>query len=448
MCATSTILELSAPPPCHPKELLPLETPPIRISLPSLPSPPRNSLLDSHYTLSTHLVPAAYPRMTPDVPLPSSPNWNGDKAVFKASVAQTAEHILALKERQWLGELDGLLRSRRPLWNCVNRYVRKDAESPRTSGPRRRSVTLFCAHGTGFPKEIWEPTLYHLVHDHDTSVNTNCSIDEIWSWEAVNHGDAALVNRDSLGGLYDARDNSRDILHFLLYYLPQVPRTAGPLPTHLPRLSQGRAASRREHGFGPGMDIVFIGHSFGGSTILPAAHACTKLFKTIILIEPIVYPPTGTTACSTFTRRLVEQALGRRDSWSSPQEAHRSFFTIPFFRKWNARALEVYVECALHEVEGAWKLKMSGVHEAICYAETYTPQEIFVQLPQLNESVELRWITAGGLPNSELAWKKKVIWRRLANSSDVQIACGHLVVQEAPADLGEYPSYHWEAGFH
>ena len=35
------------------------------------------------------------------------------------------------------------------LWNCVNRYVKKDLDSSKKTG-----LTLFFAHANGFPKEV------------------------------------------------------------------------------------------------------------------------------------------------------------------------------------------------------------------------------------------------------------------------------------------------------
>ena len=31
--------------------------------------------------------------------------------------------------------------------------------------------------------------------------SANYKVDEIWSWEAANHGDSCLINTDVLGGL-------------------------------------------------------------------------------------------------------------------------------------------------------------------------------------------------------------------------------------------------------
>lgn len=42
--------------------------------------------------------------------------------------------------------------------------------------------------------EIWEPIISHL------SGSAIQLVDEIWSWEAVQHGDAALLNAMNISG--------------------------------------------------------------------------------------------------------------------------------------------------------------------------------------------------------------------------------------------------------
>lgn len=148
-------------PTCHPKELVPIEASGAEAAgHPNLPSPPRKSLLDAWFSLSTHLVPCASPRTTPDIPLPPLPKWSPNKDEFKASVKKTAETILDVKEQQWRGELDHLPRGRKPMWNCVNRYVRK----PHASGSDPADgLTLFCAHANGFPKEVGEKLVLDAI---------------------------------------------------------------------------------------------------------------------------------------------------------------------------------------------------------------------------------------------------------------------------------------------
>ncbi|KAJ2981692.1 hypothetical protein NUW54_g10837 [Trametes sanguinea] len=135
-------------PTSYPRELVPIEEP-IVSDLPTLPSPPRKSLLDQWFTASTHVIPVANPRTTPDIPLPTLPKWTANKEEFKASVSKTTDELLLIKEKQWRGELDHLPRGRKPMWNCINRYVRNSSGLAVDNG-----ITLFFAHANGFPKEV------------------------------------------------------------------------------------------------------------------------------------------------------------------------------------------------------------------------------------------------------------------------------------------------------
>lgn len=80
----------------------------------------------------------------------------------------------------------------------------------------------------------------------------------------------------------DWRDNSRDIIHFLLHYLPSSSSSSA-LPTHLPRLSGSVAAERRMHGFST-RTIVGVGHSLGGCTMLVL---CLVLWPSAEILTPI-----------------------------------------------------------------------------------------------------------------------------------------------------------------
>ncbi|KAH0831138.1 hypothetical protein J3R83DRAFT_13708 [Lanmaoa asiatica] len=65
----------------HPRPLRPIRTHPNldKIETPALPSPPRPSVFHTTthgvYRLSTHLIPAAFPRLVPDIPLPEIPAY-------------------------------------------------------------------------------------------------------------------------------------------------------------------------------------------------------------------------------------------------------------------------------------------------------------------------------------------------------------------------------------
>ena len=99
--------------------------------------------------LSTHLIPGALPRTTPDIPPVTLPAWTADKEKWKAAVQKTAEDMVSVRYKQWSGEMKEP-GSRKPLWVCLNRYKRRDLSRE----DEARGTTLLFAHANGFPKEV------------------------------------------------------------------------------------------------------------------------------------------------------------------------------------------------------------------------------------------------------------------------------------------------------
>lgn len=60
------------------------------------------------------------------------------------------------------------------------------------------ALTLIFAHGTGYHKEHWEPTLEDLFDFLSTEGNSSVKIREAWSIDCPNHGDAAVLNEEAL----------------------------------------------------------------------------------------------------------------------------------------------------------------------------------------------------------------------------------------------------------
>jgi hypothetical protein len=110
-------------------------------------------------------------------------------------------------------------------------------------------------------------------------------IDEIWSFESIQHGDSALLNVASFLGIclsfhfpnmwclirswirilpVDWTDYARDILNFMLHYLPSHPSSSTTeLPVHLPLISAAETEARKTHGYSD-RKLVAVGHSLGG----------------------------------------------------------------------------------------------------------------------------------------------------------------------------------------
>lgn len=65
-------------------------------------------------------------------------------------------------------------------------------------------LTLVFTHGTGFHKEQWEPTIDDLLELIRQQNPNKIKVREIWTIDAPNHGDAAILNEKSLQHGYEA----------------------------------------------------------------------------------------------------------------------------------------------------------------------------------------------------------------------------------------------------
>jgi hypothetical protein len=133
----------------QPRPLPPFSPPPhSSLVFPQLPSPSRQPLFSSPYILTTHVFPAAYPRITPDFPLPPTLPVTANKLERKDLATENAKMLLKRADQHADAEIGP--GSRKVLWNCVNRYVRENLDRQNQPG----GLTLFFAHANGFPKEV------------------------------------------------------------------------------------------------------------------------------------------------------------------------------------------------------------------------------------------------------------------------------------------------------
>ncbi|TCD65455.1 hypothetical protein EIP91_002669 [Steccherinum ochraceum] len=420
--------------------ILPYPTATSHTSPPSLPTTRQaRSLLHPEWTLSTHVVPAAYPRTTPLVPVPPIPAFafGKDKKQRREEIVALANELAEAKLKQGKGELKSLGRDQTALWCCVNRYVRKRSGSGIPKG-----ITLFFAHANGFMKEIWEPTLLHLVNIMREK-GASYEVAEIWCFDGANHGDSAIVNEGKLSGIYDWQDNARDLSNFLTNYLPHAP-TSSDLPTHLSRVSPSESKRREEHGFAE-RTLVGVGHSYGGCSIVwSASHKLySHLFDSIILVDPIIAGaiPYSAEHFAAYLNGMSVGALSRRDTWSSREEALRLFQASAFFQKWDPEVLKVYVEYGLREnPDGSVSLKTKSIQEAITFAEQLSSIEAWYHLPNIDERIALKFImpAGNGEPGDKAEEKQHLVWRRPVNCSNVlNPNAGHLIPHETPHQLAE-----------
>ncbi|KAG1819104.1 Alpha/beta hydrolase family-domain-containing protein [Suillus subaureus] len=393
------------------------------VEVPSLPFKPRSDDLLGTYNISTHIIPAANPRVNPNVPVPEPPPRPSKKRTerdINILGLELMEQQARLCEDGYSGVTDERL-----LWNCVNRYVKKDQEAK----IKTKGITLFLVHGLGFPKEMCETSLRYLLAACDV-------IDEIWSWESVQHGDSALLNKQNLSGSSDWTDNARDIANFLINYMPEEVETSS-LPIQLHRVPASIGESRQKSGFSS-RTLAVAGHSFGGGAVTLAALHFPALFSSMILLDATLDPFQG--YVWEHNQYFVGATLIRRDQWPSREDALRSFKSSPMFSAWDPDVLQHYVDFGLYEDEsGCVRLKTPPVHEALLTANPRVRCETWELMETLDEKIELLWILPGK-PSEDVSMlaelRKQRAWRRPANSSNIVFkSSGHLIPQESPEEL-------------
>ncbi|KAF7309567.1 AB hydrolase-1 domain-containing protein [Mycena indigotica] len=203
-----------------------------------------------------------------------------------------------------------------PLLLTAKRYWSSTTSSTETAG-----YTLVFAHATGFQKEQYEPTiedLYRLLPPH-------VFIQEAWSVDAPNSGEAADLNEEYLRWGYDSTFGWQEYargLHALLT------------------------------GLGTGVDVDFakrrlilVGHSFGAvAQVLALTFQPQIQPEQLILLEITCYRPEDPRSKVNY---LAEGSEKRRDIWPSNEAALSQFQSRPPWKLWDPRALQLFVEHGL-----------------------------------------------------------------------------------------------------
>ncbi|CAK5277340.1 unnamed protein product [Mycena citricolor] len=426
----------TARPPVHPPSkyaslILPIFPPPSRAldPLPVLTEAQRTAEFKTGWIRTTHLVPSAYLRST-------SPAHSGPPPPATESDSKEERKAANSARAKWVQTVAESPRGRheRVLWNVVNRYARKELSE------EDQGITLVVGHANGFPKEIWEPALLDLL-----SLPSGQIISEIWAWEAAHHGASYQLNlsRGVPWAACEWADDTRDFLNFFLHFLPSEPASAE-LPVHLPVVAPTESALRKVRGFSS-RKIFLAGHSVNGCCSAWAAIIHPRLFTSIVLIDPVIVrqlePVELAEAEKNPEPSLAEGAVARRDLWPSRDAALKSFSANPFFAGWDPRVLSAYVTYGLVATKpgGPVTLAMPALQEALVFEGTRTSAPAWDLLHTLDPRLPIRFLIPGedksGGIGGEAATRERV-WLRPVNASNIRIkTAGHLIVQEAPADV-------------
>jgi len=144
--------------------------------------------------------------------------------------------------------------------------------------------------------------------------------------------------------------------------------------------------------------IIGVGHSLGGVTTLLAAVQRPDLFRSLVLLDPVLLPPRWLVFMRWMQRLrlpwqppLVEGALRRRRSWPNRDAAYAYFAEKPLFAQWHIDALKAYVQHGTRSrPDGQVELIYPPEWEAHIFGSV--PTDVWRFLPRLDTALPLLFV--------------------------------------------------------
>ncbi|GMM35445.1 triglyceride lipase [Saccharomycopsis crataegensis] len=239
-----------------------------------------------------------------------------------------------------------------------NKYV-----STATGVASKPTVNLIFVHGNGMNKSIWNyhaNYLFNYQKDHESPFH----ISTIVTFDSVNHGDSAVINKGKLGITFDWKDNGKDILEII----------------------------RAERLHLNNDKLILVGHSFGAFSALYANLLNPGIFDSVVVIDPIVYPITtknnnrsnsnpGKKEISILGYNLFSRKL--KSEFDSAEEMKKYFFKDSSWKSMKQEIVQdMYADEYLETYDVAtdtikYKLKTSLEQQMITYSNYYSSIETF-----------------------------------------------------------------------
>lgn len=252
-------------------------------------------------------------------------------------------------------------------------------------GAEGQSVRSVYVHATGFCKEVWLPVVRQIDMATDAEDTSALLLDQ------RGHGDSTPFTGPLLWDLV-ARD--------VVAALSEVPHP-----------------------------VVGVGHSGGGAAIARAEILSPGTFSTLVLIEPIVFPPP-------FERQDLDLAVNaerRRRTFPSREAARHRFSTGPF-AAWDDEVLDLYVDHAFHQADGGWTLKCEPSVEAETFRQA-TNVDTWDRLHEIECPVVV--LSGENSHSHQDPYRSLVVGRFRDAAARVVPATGHLGPMEAPDLFGD-----------
>eukprot|EP00042_Codosiga_hollandica_P029640 m.165721 g.165721 ORF g.165721 m.165721 type:complete len:351 (-) comp53124_c0_seq7:102-1154(-) len=281
---------------------------------------------------------------------------------------------------------------------------------------------LFC-HATGFCKEVWMPVIEDLLFSLQGS-------DRVTSLELAvldfnGHGDSREM---STNPLLWPENNVQDVMSVLKSWDELVP---APAHSHsLPQSQQSLGASQ----------VIGIGHSMGGGTLLNAELKHPGTFSELVLYEPITFMPNEVITLSQYQKvesKLTKATKSRRESFPNTEDFEQYLSTRPAFSRWDARVRHAYAQFGLTPSQSRtdWTLKCRPSFESVIYS---TMVDIWEQLPTISAKAHfLAGEHTSEPPPLAPACSLQAHMSRTATFTKV-MGAGHFGPMEQPSWLGRF----------
>lgn len=182
--------------------------------------------------------------------------------------------------------------------------------------------------------------------------------------------------------------------------------------------------------------VIGVGHSMGGVVTLWAAVRRPELFRAVVLVDPVILPPTWLWLVRLawllglqHRLPLVQEALRRRRTWRSRQDCYELYRRLPFFANWPDESLRAYVWAGTRQREdGLIELVYPPEWEAHLFATV--PTDVWRAVPRLRVPA----LVIRGERSSTFRPESQARMERLLPHARFVVipGAGHLVPMERP----------------
>ena len=250
------------------------------------------------------------------------------------------------------------------------------------SSPDTGSVDALFVHANGFCKELWRPIT--------RTVSEGVQPFRWMSMDQRGHGDSGVGESP-----YEWDLVARDVVTLI----------------------------------GESRGLTGVGHSSGGAAIARAEILQPGLFDSLVLIEPILFPPPH----GRHDIPLAAVTEQRRSVFADRQAAHDRF-AARAFKDWDATVLDLYIDHGFRATDHGWELKCAPAVEADYYREGNN-HDTWERLGEIDAPVVL---VAGERSDSHHGPYLSQLQARFKRAHlEIVPDAGHLVPMEKPGTIAD-----------